>query len=274
MQKKRLTFGVVAAQASDIEQRRIMEGIIEKAKELNIDTVVISNIYNPDGSEYSLDCHKENNIYELLNSAGTDGFIIISEAIINTELQKRIRDTLGTRPDIPVVVAGVQKDDLMLDYFETISTDDTADIEEIADHLIEVHNCTDIDILTGNPDTDVSVQRTEGYKRSLEKHGIPYDARKVIYGDFWTTSGQSLAKQYINGERHMPQALICANDYMAYGLLDEFAENGIRVPDDMLVAGYEYILQRIFHYPVLSTYCRNRKNLGAEAVNLLYSPDF
>lgn len=271
MQKKRLTFGVVAAQASDIEQRRIMEGIIEKAKELNIDTVVISNIYNPDGSEYSLDCHKENNIYELLNSAGTDGFIIISEAIINTELQKRIRDTLGTRPDIPVVVAGIQKNDLMLDYFETISTDDTADIEEIADHLIEVHNCTDIDILTGNPDTDVSVQRAEGYKRSLEKHGIPYDARKVIYGDFWTTSGQSLAKQYINGERHMPQALICANDYMAYGLLDEFAENGVRVPDDMLVAGYEYILQRIFHYPVLSTYCRNRKNLGAEAVNLLYS---
>ena len=70
MQKKRLTFGVVAAQASDIEQRRIMEGIIEQAKALNIDTVVISNIYNPDKSVYTLDCRKENNIYELLNSSG------------------------------------------------------------------------------------------------------------------------------------------------------------------------------------------------------------
>ena len=66
MQKKRLTFGVVAAQASDIEQRRIMEGIIEQAKALNIDTVVISNIYNPDKSVYTLDCRKENNIYELV----------------------------------------------------------------------------------------------------------------------------------------------------------------------------------------------------------------
>ena len=106
MQKKRLTFGVVAAQASDIEQRRIMEGIIEQAKALNIDTVVISNIYNPDKSVYTLDCRKENNIYELLNSSGFDGFILIAEAIINSDLQKRISEALSRRPEIPVVVVG------------------------------------------------------------------------------------------------------------------------------------------------------------------------
>lgn len=58
---------------------------------------------------------------------------------------------------------------------------------------------------------------------------------------------------------------------MAYGLLDKFAENNINVPDDMLVTGYEYILKRIYHYPVLSTYRRNRFALGSEAVSILYS---
>ena len=55
MQKKRLAFGVVAAQASDIEQRRIMQGIIEQSRLQNIDTVVISNIYNPDTNFFTVD---------------------------------------------------------------------------------------------------------------------------------------------------------------------------------------------------------------------------
>ncbi len=271
MQKKRLTFGVVAAQASDIEQRRIMEGIIEQAKALNIDTVVISNIYNPDKSVSPLDCHKENNIYELLGTSGFDGFILLSEAIVSTELQRKIISMLKARPDKPVVVIGSPDENLMLDYFDVINTDDTTDIEDITDHLIEQHGCKSIDILTGSPETEVSMQRVEGYKKSLEKHGISFDSRKVIYGDFWTVSGQKLAQQYIGGERKMPQALICANDYMAYGLLDEFSDNGISVPETMIVVGYEYIMQRIFHYPVLSTFRRNRRALGSEAVKILFS---
>lgn len=271
MQKKRLTFGVVAAQASDIEQRRIMKGIIEQAKASNIDTVVISNIYNPDKSAYTLDCHQENNIYELLSSPEIDGFILIAEAIINRDLQKRIKSTLQKRPETPVVVIGAPPAEFLLPYFEVINTDDISDIEDITDHLIEEHGCTDIDLLTGPESTDVSSQRAEGYKRSLDKHGIRFDSRKVMYGDFWFGSGQALAQQYINGERSMPQALICANDYMAYGLLDEFAEHDISIPESMLIVGYEHILQRVYHHPTLSTYQRNRSMLGSEAVKMLYA---
>lgn len=271
MQKKRLTFGVVAAQASDIEQRRIMQGIIEQAKLQNIDTVVISNIYNPDKNAYTLDCRKENNIYELLNSQGLDGIILIAEAILNPDLQARIKTALMKRPDMPVVVIGAPDESFLLPHFEIINTDDIRDIEELTDHLIECHGFTDIDIISGPSDMDVSNYRTEGYKKSLEKHGIQFDSRKVIEGTFWMNSGEDLAKQYISGERHMPQALVCANDYMAYGLLDTFAENDINVPDDITVVGYEYILQRMYHHPVLTTYQRNRKDLGAEAVKMLYA---
>ena len=184
MQKRRLTFGVVAAQASDIEQRRIMEGIIEQAKSLNTDTVVISNIYNPDKNVCILDCHKENNIYGLLSSSGIDGFILISEAIANNELQNHIKNYLRKRPEIPVVVIGSPSDDLVLPYFDVINTDDAADMEDITDHLIEVHGCRDIDIITGSEGLEVSSKRVEGYRRSLEKHGIEFSNDKVVYGNF------------------------------------------------------------------------------------------
>lgn len=271
MQKRRLTFGVVAAQASDIEQRRIMEGIIKQAKSLNIDTVVISNIYNPDKNVCMLDCHKENNIYGLLSSSGIDGFILISEAIANNELQNHIKNYLRKRPEIPVVVIGSPSDNLVLPYFDVINTDDAADMEDITDHLIEVHGCRDIDIITGGEGLEVSSKRVEGYRRSLEKHGIEFSNEKVVYGNFWFNSGKDLAEQYIKGKRRVPEALVCANDYMAYGLLDEFSEYDIPVPDSILVVGYEHILQRVYHYPVLSTYQRNRKALGAESVRILYA---
>ncbi len=271
MMKKRLTFGVVAAQASDIEQRRIMEGIIGQAKALNTDTVVISNIYNPDKSTYTLDCHKENSIYELLDSPGIDGFILLAEAILNSDLQHHIKEHLEKRAGIPVVVIGSPSPDFMLPHFEVINTDDAADIRDITDHLIEKHGCTDIQIITGMPELEASLLRVSGYRESLENHGIAYDAGKVIYGDFWTVSGQKLAEEYISKKRPMPQALVCANDYMAYGLLDEFAERGVSIPDTFRVVGYEHILQRVYHHPLLSTYQRNRTQLGSEAVKLLHS---
>ena len=63
---KRLTFGVIAAQVSDIEQREILKSAIETAQGMDIDIAVISNIYNP--NEPSDVLKKENNIYDLILS--------------------------------------------------------------------------------------------------------------------------------------------------------------------------------------------------------------
>ena len=70
---KRDIYGVIAANVADIEQREILSGIISKAQELNIDVVVISNIYNP--TETSEVLKAENGIYDLIQSDEFDGLI-------------------------------------------------------------------------------------------------------------------------------------------------------------------------------------------------------
>lgn len=269
MLKKKLIFGVVVAQASDTEQRRIMEGIIEQAKIENIDTVVISNIYNPDKSSYNLDCDKENNIYDLIGSPDLDGIILVSESIINKDLQNRIKKSLMANPETPVVTIGTFQNDFSLPHAKSINTYDMSDIENVTDHLIQEHGFTDIDIITGSDSLEASRMRVEGYKKSLRKNGIPFDSKKVVFGDFWMTSGEKLADLYISKKRPMPQAVICTNDYMAYGMLDEFIKHDINVPEDITVIGYEHVLQRMYHVPTLTTYQRNRKTLGSEAVKML-----
>ena len=264
----RKIFGVIFAQPADIEQREILTGIMEQAKMYDIDIVVLSNIYNPNETDDALNC--ENEIYDLILSNEFDGFILISEAIINIDLQKRIMRNLNQQNNIPVVVIGTPLPDFVLPHFRFINTSDEDDIKAITNHLIETHEFTNIDILMGNKFIDTSHLCVNGYKEALESHGLSFDAQKVFFGDFWMNSVHDLANKYISGELRLPQAILCTNDYMAYGLLDQFADYGIKVPEDVTVIGYEYVRERLYHTPLLTTYQRNRKALGTEAVNQLY----
>lgn len=260
-------YCVVAACCSDIEQREILTGIISTANQQDIDIVVLSNIYNPNVPSEVLKI--ENNIYNLICSDLYDGFILISESFINPILQQQIKDNLYKMSHIPIIVIGTVLPDFELPNFHFINSDDEKDIESITEHLIEVHHCRNIDILSGFDFIDASHLRVNGYKHALERHKIPYKESHVLYGDFWMMSGEKLAKEYIEGKRPYPDALVCCNDYMAYGVLDTFMDANINIQDKMKLIGYEYIRERRNHYPVLTTFQRNRKGIGEKAIELL-----
>ena len=78
-QNKRPVFGVIAAQASAIKQREILEGIIAQAQAADTDITVLSNIYNP--AETTPILSAENGIYDLICSEEFDDFLLIGESI-------------------------------------------------------------------------------------------------------------------------------------------------------------------------------------------------
>lgn len=268
MKQTRRMLGVVGAEVNNIEQRQILRGIIEQAQEANTDVAVISNLYNPNNT----DCWGENRIYDLILSPDLDAIILLSESFVNEKLQQLICDRL-MKIQIPILMVGSG-----LYSVETslpaINTSDLNDIEEITDHLIEVHGFRNIDMISGYDFLKTSRIRVEGYRRSLEKHGIAFDEKKVFYGNFWMNSGEDLAEKYLSGELPLPEAVVCANDYMAFGILDKLECSGISIPDQLTVVGYEYIRERHMHSPLLTTYQRNRRELGrAAAAHLLRKLD-
>lgn len=270
MQKTDKQFiGVIAAEVNNIEQRQIMLGIIEKAQELGRKTVVFSNLYNP--YEYDQSLALENSVYDLIFSQDLRGLIMISESILNETLREQIRALIEQRTDIPVIVIGLFVPALAFPNVTFINSSDAVDMADIVNHMLDVHHFRQIDILTGMENNGAAEQRVQGYRSALELHGIPFDERRVHYGNFWVDSGEALAMRYISGELPLPEAIVCANDYMAYGILDTFLANGIRVPEQVSVAGYEFISERIYHAPLLSTFQRGRKELGIAAVRMLES---
>ncbi|MBQ8927570.1 MAG: substrate-binding domain-containing protein [Oscillospiraceae bacterium] len=263
----RRIFGVITANVADIEQREILCGIIARAQADGIDIAVISNIYNPPETAEVL--RAENGIYDLIASEEFDGLILITESILNPDVQARILALLKERSEVPVVAAGAPIPGFSLPGFHCINTSDEDDLEDITTHLIEAHGMTDLHILTGPAHLDASRKRVDGYRRALQAHGIPCREETIFYGDFWLDTGKAQAQRYLSGEADFPQALICCNDYMAYGFLDECMEQGVPIPERTAVIGYEYVRERRSHTPLLTSYRRSRRELGEAAVRLL-----
>ena len=258
-ENKKYTIGIIAAQISDDQQKHLLEGVAEEAKELNINIAVLSNVYNP--YYYDKQVEIENNIYNLVFTNKIDAIIVDVESVLNNELKQHITDIIDkAKKDIPVVTVCQELSDA-----EYLDNDVVEDFTNITNHLIEHHGFTDIDILTGFENVETSKLRVEGCKKAFEAHNIPFDEDRVIYGDYWLFSGEALAKDYVYGKRKLPQALICANDYMAFGLCDEFMKHDIKIPDDITVIGYEYVGERYHHFPLLTSYSRNRNAVGRNA---------
>ena len=83
-----------------------------------------------------------------------------------------------------------------------------------------------------------AIGRLEGYKAALEAYDIPFDDNLVRFGDGTPASGYAYTLDLLT-LRHRPTAIFCGNDRMAMGAYDALRENGVRIPDDMAMIGFD-----------------------------------
>ena len=87
-------------------------------------------------------------------------------------------------------------------------------------------------------DTDDNKERYRAFRDALSANGITFHRRDYYEGNWREKSGSHAARLLMLSE-HMPQVLVCANDMMAIGAMRKFKENGLRVPDDIAVCGFD-----------------------------------
>ena len=140
-------------------------------------------------------------------------------------------------------------------------------MEQLTDHSIEKHRIRDILCLAADSKSPSTINRVAGFKDSLEKHGIPLEEDRISYeGDFYYSGGEKLAGDIINGRVRRPEAVMCISDSMAIGLVNELVRHGIRVPEDILVTGYDATDEAAFCSTVITTYSPPVTQTGAEVV--------
>jgi DNA-binding LacI/PurR family transcriptional regulator len=97
-----------------------------------------------------------------------------------------------------------------------------------------------IGFMTGLEDSDVGKNRYEGYKSGLIKQGIKADPALIFRGNYTFGSGVSGVQYFLTLEQR-PTAIICANDSMALGAINKLHQEGLNVPRDMSIVGFDDI---------------------------------
>ena len=265
---RRKTICCISIRLEEVYQQRIIEGLQAQCEHYNYNLAVFSPFV--DVAHFYKDYLKgELNIFKLPDFDSFDAVILVAIPFINmgdNEYLTLIYNEIKAKCTKPIIVLDHRFDDSI-----SVFTDDISSFYEITKHLIDVHNCRKIYLLTGQEEYDGSHRRKNGYIRALTDSGIPVDENHIFYGDFWYTSGEQLANRLISGELEIPDAIVCAGDHMAIGLANTLAKNGIKVPEQLIVTGYEATHEAITNLIGITSYIPNVSQMAAEAINTVRS---
>ena len=241
-------------------------GVSEAVGIFGYDTVLITGMLNimsssePDGYSAGLE-----NIYTLLEYADLDGIILAAGRFLHSEMRDRIIEMLR-RIKIPSVI--LEHD---ADGFDCIYPPQREYIRMITEHLIKVHGCRRLYCISGVKGEYSSEERLAGFCEAMDKADLHYDEGCIFYGNFWRDIPCVIADDIASGKIAMPDAVVCTNDEMAIAFCSRLAENGIKVPEDIAVTGYDGSFESYFNDPPVTTVTGHDYQLGNEAARrMLY----
>ena len=161
--------------------------------------------------------------------------------------------------------------DIKAEGYQQFFCDDTDSVDYVVSHLIEEHNCTDIAFMTGIKDHPHSISRLNGYYQALKRHNLTIDENRVFYGDFWYNAGEQVVEALFNSEKGLPQAIACANDAMAVSVYKALEKRGYRIPEDILITGFDHAGNASSgNYPITSA-LRNIGEIAEQAMRYIFS---
>jgi DNA-binding LacI/PurR family transcriptional regulator len=113
--------------------------------------------------------------------------------------------------------------------------------------------------------------RRDGYRIAMQEADLPLDPALERTCDAWTPQGGFAAMQALIEEGPLPDAVFCATDSIAIGALSALWQAGVRVPDDISVAGFDDVDDGAFASPPLSTVRFDKRAYAAAALDRLIS---
>ena len=222
-----------------------------KKKRTHMVGLIVEDIANPVAAEFS------KIIADYLNDIGYKLILMnrrLNETIdtyIDSLLESRVDGIISTTTNIsighlkllnkinfPFVFLGSA---LSNSGLSLVINDDYKGAYLITEYLINLGHTKIAHITGGQVGGEVTVNRHNGYLNALKKYNIKMESKYVLEGDYTTYGGFNATSRFI-ALKERPTAIFCANDYAAYGAIDAILNNGLKVPEDISVAGYDNII--------------------------------
>lgn len=186
--------------------------------------------------------HSPDAYLELVQSKRIDG-IIFSGPRFDDEALQSLSDQV-----FPTVLMGQLPEN---DFF-CVDVDNRQAAKKAVAHLTRLGHKKIGCITNANLTYTASVDRLQGYRDALEESELEYDDKFVRLGDFDLESGYLQMKSILESHEK-PTAMFVASDVVAFGAMAAIREQGLRIPQDIAIVGFDDVPLAKFVDPYLTT---------------------
>jgi DNA-binding LacI/PurR family transcriptional regulator len=224
----------------------IANGIEEYASELGYRLLIITG-----GRRRQ----RERAMLEALLEYRTDGLILVSPRLNGPQLAAEVGS-------LPCVVIGRR---IRSGQIDSVMTDEALGARQAIEHLVALGHERIVHVDGGQGAG--SAPRRSGYLRAMAAAGLER-AATVVPGEFTEQAGEAAAEALLRGAS-LPTAVFAANDLVAVGLIDRLEQDGVRIPQDVSVVGFDNTFVAALNHIRLTTVNQPRHEMGREALALL-----
>ena len=237
----------------------IVSGLHKKAEKDSMDIFVFTTYCSLAAHELQNKCQL--NIFHLPDPATFDGAIMLTNTYNYPDEQERVCARFQ-RAGVPMLSLEVEVPNM-----SCIKTENYKGVKDLATHLVEHHNVKTIIYVNGADGNVENTSRRQALIDVLSEHGL--ELFHEFHCDFGFYTAYLRMKEYIQDGRELPDAIVCANDFMALGINSALTEQGYSVPEDVLLTGFDMIHDGQYTFPILSTVSRGWIKFGETAYDKL-----
>ena len=187
---------------------------------------------------------------------GFDGVIMASIDFGSAEVRELVAS------DIPIVTM-----DHVFDNRVSIMSDNVGGMSELVEYAISKGHRR-IAYMHGDPST-VTSGRIAGFFRTMERHGLTVPDEYVMAVPYRNVDATFLATETLLGLRNPPTCILFSDDFAAMGGMNAIRARGMKIPEDMSVAGFDGTKALQYLEPRLTTIIQDTESVGTAAGNKL-----
>lgn len=166
-------------------------------------------------------------------------------------------------PKVTTVLIDRELEPLRLD---AVLVDNVLGAKEATRHLIE-SGARRVACITGPTAVTTARQRLQGYQEALHEAGIRGNRSLVRHADYHSAGGRLAMAELIAAGQ--PDGVLVCNNMMTMGALQELSDQGVAVPDDLLLVGFDDEPWAPYWQPPVTTVAQPARDVGRSAIRLL-----